>query len=69
MLPLHPQYLKDSEGNNSFVVLTVDEFEAIVEKLEDLEDVRLYDEAKREDDGLRISMEDAFRMIEAKRNP
>lgn len=46
MLPVHPQYLKDSDGNNSFVVLTFDEFEAIVEKLEDLEDVRLYDEAK-----------------------
>jgi PHD/YefM family antitoxin component YafN of YafNO toxin-antitoxin module len=68
MLPVHPQYLKDSDGNNSLVVLPVDEFEAIMEELEDLEDVRLYDEAKREDDGERISMEDAFRMIEAKRN-
>ncbi|TFF40937.1 hypothetical protein [Mucilaginibacter psychrotolerans] len=58
MLPLHPQYLKDSEGNNSFVVLTVDEFEAIVEKLEDLEDVRIYNEAKREEDGERISFSD-----------
>ena len=38
-----------------------------MEELEDLEDVRLYDEAKKDDTGERISMEEAFRMIEAKR--
>jgi hypothetical protein len=29
--------------------------------------VRLYDEAKREDDGCRISIDEAFRIIEEKR--
>jgi hypothetical protein len=32
-----------------------------------MEDVRLYDEALKNDTGERISMEDAFRMLEEKR--
>jgi len=50
------------------VVLPLKDYEAIVEELEDLHDVALYDDAKKNDDGKRISLEDAFRMIEAKRN-
>lgn len=67
MLTLHPQYIKDAEGNNSLVVLSTKEFETIMEELEDLEDVRLYDEAKKNDTGERIPMNDVFEMIEAKR--
>ena len=33
----------------------------------DIEDVRLYDEAKKNDTGERIPMKEAFKMIEAKR--
>jgi len=36
--------------------------------MEELDDIRLYDQAKKEDDGQRIPMEEAFKMIEAKRN-
>ncbi len=39
----------------------------MIEKLEDLEDIRLYDEGKREDDGYRISIDEAFKIIEEKR--
>jgi hypothetical protein len=39
-----------------------------IEELEDSEDIRLYDEAKKNDTGERISMDDAFKLIEAKRN-
>lgn len=35
--------------------------------LEELEDIRLYDEAKKNDAGERIPMEEAFKVIEAKR--
>ena len=38
-----------------------------MEDLEDLEDVRLYDEVKKNDTGDRIPMVEAFKMIEAKR--
>ncbi|WP_184177234.1 hypothetical protein [Rhabdobacter roseus] len=54
MLTIHPQYIKDANGNNSLVVLSVQEFESLMEELEELEDVRLYDEAKKEDTGERI---------------
>ncbi len=66
MITLNPQYIKDTAGNN-LVVLLQKEFDKIIEELEDLEDIRLYDEAKKNDTGERIPMEEAFRMIEAKR--
>ena len=66
MIAVHPQYIKDTAGKN-LVILPQKEFDSIMEELEDLEDVRLYDEAKKDDTGERISMEEAFRMIEAKR--
>jgi len=64
MIALHPQFIKDNAGEN-LVVLSQKEFEAI---MEELEDVRLYDEAKKEDNGERIPFEDAFRIVEEKRN-
>jgi PHD/YefM family antitoxin component YafN of YafNO toxin-antitoxin module len=67
MLTVHPQYIKDSNGNNSLVILPTTEFNTIMEELEELEDIRLYDEAKKGDTGERIPMEEAFKMIEAKR--
>lgn len=33
---IHPQFIKDSQGNNSFVVLTADEYEELLEDLADL---------------------------------
>ena len=66
MLTVHPQYIKDTAGNN-LVVLSQDEFENLMNELDELEDIRLYDEAKKNDTGERISMEDAFNMIESKR--
>lgn len=66
MLTIHPQYIKDSAGKN-LVVLPQTEFDNLMEELEELEDVRLYDEAKKNDTGERIPMEEAFKIIEAKR--
>ena len=67
MLTLHPLYITDNSGKKISVVLPVKEFKTLMEELEDLEDIRLYDEAKKEDTGERIPMDEAFRMIEAKR--
>ena len=67
MLKVHPQYIKDANGNKSMVILPAKEFDAIMEAIEDMEDVRLYDEAKKNDDGKRIPMEEAFKMIEDSR--
>jgi PHD/YefM family antitoxin component YafN of YafNO toxin-antitoxin module len=67
MLAIHPQYIKDSNGSRSFVILPANEFDSIIEELEDLEDVRLYDEVKKNDSGERMPMDEAFKLIEAKR--
>ena len=53
MLSLHPQYITDSIGKK-LVVLTHSEFNSILEQLEELEDIQLYDIAKKEDTGERI---------------
>ncbi len=66
MFTLHPQYIKDTAGKN-LVVLPQNEFESLLKELEELDDVRAYDEAKKKDTGERISMEDAFKMIEINR--
>ena len=68
MLTVHPQYIKGNNGKKSFVILPAKEFDTLLKSMEDIEDVRLYDKAKKEDDGHRIPMDEAFRMIEAKRN-
>jgi len=67
MPELHPQYITDTAGNN-LVVLSQQEFDAIMEELEELEDIRRYDQAKRNDDGERIPIEQVFATIEANRN-
>jgi PHD/YefM family antitoxin component YafN of YafNO toxin-antitoxin module len=67
MLKVHPQYIKDANGNNSMVIISTIEFDALMEQLDELEDIRLYDEAKKNDTGERIPMAEAFSMIEAQR--
>ncbi|MES2701962.1 MAG: hypothetical protein V4649_04940 [Bacteroidota bacterium] len=67
MVILHPQYITDTAGEK-LVVLPIAEFNSIIDELEEIEDVRLYDEAKKNDTGERISMDDAFKIIEAERN-
>ncbi len=58
MLTVHPLYITDNSGKKISVVLPVKEFNTLMEELEDLEDIRLYDEAKKEDDGKRILFSD-----------
>jgi PHD/YefM family antitoxin component YafN of YafNO toxin-antitoxin module len=64
---METQFLTDKKGNKTAVLLSIKKYNKMIEQLEDLEDVRLYDEAKREDDGYRISIDEAFRIIEEKR--
>ncbi|MCC6288547.1 MAG: hypothetical protein IT249_11750 [Chitinophagaceae bacterium] len=62
-----PQYITDDKGKKLSVVLSMKDYKKILEELEELEDIRLYDEAKKNDTGERIPMDEAFKMIEAKR--
>jgi PHD/YefM family antitoxin component YafN of YafNO toxin-antitoxin module len=54
MLHINPQYITDNTGKKISVVLPMKDFNAIMEELEELEDIRLYDEAKKEDDSDRV---------------
>lgn len=58
MITIHPQYITDKEGNKISVVLPINDFNSILEELEELEDIKLYDEAKKEDEGERILFSD-----------
>jgi hypothetical protein len=58
MIAVHPQYIKDANGQKSLVILPVKEFDSIIEELEELEDIKLYDEAKKEDTGAHMLFSD-----------
>lgn len=61
-----PQFITDSKGKKLSVVLPMKEYKKIMEDLEELEDIRLYDEAMtRKEPSLPIDK--AFKLIEAKR--
>ncbi|GHT67586.1 hypothetical protein FACS189452_05580 [Bacteroidia bacterium] len=63
---LHPYFIKNTDGQD-LVAFSQQEFETILDTIEDWEDTELYDQAMKEDTGERIPMEDVFQMIEAKR--
>ncbi len=50
MIKLHPEILK-RDGKEQFAVLPYEEFLAVQELLDDLEDLRLIEEAKANDHG------------------
>ena len=58
MISVNPQYIKDSTGKKSLVILPAKEFDWLMEELEELENVKLYDEAKKSDTGERILFAD-----------
>lgn len=65
MIAIHPQYIKDTAGKN-LVILPQQEFDKIMEELEDMEDIRLYDEAMKNDTGERILFSDYLKNRKAK---
>ncbi|WP_167618405.1 hypothetical protein [Maribellus sediminis] len=46
MRALREQYIEDDQGRRVAVILPIAEYEMMLEKLEELEDIRLYDKAK-----------------------
>jgi len=47
MVTIHEEYLVDPAGNRKAVVVPLAEWQQIQEELEELDDLRAYDEAKR----------------------
>lgn len=60
---LNPQYVIDKENKPKAVLLTISEWEQIVEDLEELDDIRAYDAAKAGPQDT-IRFEQAVREIE-----
>ena len=54
---LNPNYITDSQGNKLSVILNIEEYQALIEQLEDFDDIVAYELAKKEDDGHYISLE------------
>lgn len=65
MVSIHPQYITDPSGGQ-LVVLPMSEFREIMNELDELEDIRLYDEAKAANEPS-IPIDEAFEQIEAQR--
>jgi PHD/YefM family antitoxin component YafN of YafNO toxin-antitoxin module len=65
MITVNPQYIKDTAGKK-LVVLTAKQFDSIMEELEDLEDIKRYDAAKRRKQSF-VDAGTAFKQIEVKR--
>ncbi|GAB5464891.1 MAG: hypothetical protein Kapaf2KO_03270 [Candidatus Kapaibacteriales bacterium] len=62
MTKINPQYITDNSGQK-LIVLKENEYLLLLEELDMLEDIRLYDEAKKEDDGTRISYQELKRSV------
>jgi hypothetical protein len=60
------QYITDNTGKKLSVVLPMKEYKKIMDELDELEDIRLYDEAMAANE-LSMPVDKAFEMIEANR--
>lgn len=65
MIDVHPQYITDTAGKK-LVILPLKEFDHLIKEIEELNDIHLYNEAKKEDDGKRILFSDYVKKRKAK---
>lgn len=61
------QFIEDKEGNRIAVLMPIDQYNKLLEQLEDVSDIRAYDAAKAENDDI-IPFDQAVKEIEKKRN-
>ena len=63
---LKERYVVDEAGNRVAVLIDIEEYQKVLEALEELESINAYDEAKASDDEI-ISFEQAIGEIESQR--
>lgn len=66
MVTIHPQFITDKAGKKISAILPMKEFKAVLEELENMDDLRRYEEAKKANEPA-YPIDVAFKMIEAKR--
>ena len=62
MVEMHPEYIVDDKQNTKAVVLPFKEWQKVLEALEELDDIKAYDDAKSQPSEL-ISFEQAVEEI------
>ncbi|MEO8085721.1 MAG: type II toxin-antitoxin system prevent-host-death family antitoxin [Bacteroidota bacterium] len=60
------QFVTTDDGKKVAVILPIKEYEKLMEEMEDLEDIRLFDHAKSQGSE-RVPIDTAFRKLDAKR--
>jgi len=63
MIKIHPEYIVDEKLNRKSVILPYAEWKNIVEEMEELDDIRSYDNAKKETEDETIPFEQAVKEI------
>lgn len=57
MHTITPQFIKDTAGRR-MVILPEKDFKMLMDELDELDDIRLYDSAKKQDTGERMAFSD-----------
>ena len=60
------QFITDNNGKKLAVILPIKDYNEMIEDLEELEDIKLYDKAKKDKDEA-LPIDEAFELIEQKR--
>lgn len=61
------QFIEDNQGKRIAVLMPIDQYNKILEQLEEIDDIKAYDTAKANSDEI-IPFDQAVNEIEAKRN-
>ncbi len=61
------QFIKDEGGKKIAVLLPIDDYNRMLEQLEELDEIKAYDDAKVSDDEV-VPFDQAIKEIESKRN-
>ena len=64
---LRQQFIEDKQGNRIAVLMPIDQYNKMLEQLEEIDDIRSYDAAKTEKDEI-IPFDQAVNEIEKERN-
>jgi hypothetical protein len=67
MRALKQQFIEDNQGQRIAVLLPIDDYNNLLEQLEEIDDIKTFDTAKASDDEI-IPFDQAIKEIEDKRN-
>ncbi|MGA2059544.1 MAG: hypothetical protein ABSG67_03610 [Thermoguttaceae bacterium] len=64
MIDIHPEYLVDEQNRKKAVVLPFSEWKQLMDELDELDDIRAYDQAKENPSEV-IPLDDCIREIQS----